>query len=108
MKDRLAEVVDEVVITGQNTGEKMCSCESDVVDETCSSESYDACGDGGTIVKKASIVLNKTQGHYLPLCFSFRFCCFKSNRYSCLAFFCSLLTVFRIRFCSSCCNFSAS
>ena len=45
MKDRLAEVVDEVVITGQNTGEKMCSCESDVVDETCSSESYDACGD---------------------------------------------------------------
>lgn len=43
MKDRLAEVVDEVVITGQNTGEKMCSCESDVVDETCSSESYDAC-----------------------------------------------------------------
>ena len=44
MKDRLAEVVDEVVITGQNTGEKMCSCESDVVDETCSSESYDACG----------------------------------------------------------------
>ena len=45
MKDRLAEVVDEVVITGQNTGEKMCSCESDVVDETCSSESYDACGE---------------------------------------------------------------
>ena len=45
MKDRLAEVVDEVVITGQNTGEKMCSCESDVVDETCSSESYDACRD---------------------------------------------------------------
>ena len=46
MKDRLAEVVDEVVITGQNTDEKMCSCESDVVGETCSSESYDACGDG--------------------------------------------------------------
>ena len=45
MKDRLAEVVDEVVITGQNTGEKMCSCESDVVDETCSSESYGACGE---------------------------------------------------------------
>ena len=44
MKDRLAEVVDEVVITGQNTEEKMCSCESDVVDETCSSECYDACG----------------------------------------------------------------
>ena len=44
MKYRLAEVVDEVVITGQNTDEKMCSCESDVVDETCSSESYGACG----------------------------------------------------------------
>ena len=42
MKYRLAEVVDEVVITGQNTDEKMCSCESDVVDETCSSESYGA------------------------------------------------------------------
>lgn len=52
MKDRLAEVVDEVVITGQNTGEKMCSCESDVVDETCSSKSYDACGDGGAVVKE--------------------------------------------------------
>lgn len=47
MKDRLAEVVDEVVITGQNADEKMCSCESNVVDETCSSESYDACRDGG-------------------------------------------------------------
>lgn len=51
MKDRLAEVVDEVVITGQNTGEKMCSCESDVVDETCSSESYDARRDGMLIVQ---------------------------------------------------------
>lgn len=51
MKDRLAEVVDEVVITGQNTGEKMCSCESDVVDEKCSSESYDACGDGCSLVQ---------------------------------------------------------
>ena len=50
MKDRLAEVVDEVVITGQNTEEKMCSCESDVVDETCSSECYDACGDGCQII----------------------------------------------------------
>ena len=51
MKDRLAEVVDEVVITGQNTEEKMCSCESDVVDETCSSECYDACGVRGVDVK---------------------------------------------------------
>ena len=50
MKYRLAEVVDEVVITGQNTDEKMCSCESDVVDETCSSESYGACGDGSQII----------------------------------------------------------
>ena len=55
MKDRLAEVVDEVVITGQNTGEKMCSCESDVVDETCSSESYDACGDCGVATKKGYV-----------------------------------------------------
>ena len=50
MKDRLAEVVDEVVITGQNADEKMCSCESNVVDETCSSESYDACRDGMLLV----------------------------------------------------------
>ena len=50
MKYRLAEVVDEVVITEQNTDEKMCSCESDVVDETCSSESYGACGDGCPLV----------------------------------------------------------
>ena len=55
MKDRLAEVVDEVVITGQNTGEKMCSCESDVVDETCSSESYDACGDCGRTTQKGYV-----------------------------------------------------
>ena len=54
MKDRLAEVVDEVVITGQNTDEKMCSCESDVVGETCSSESYDACGDGSSFVPTES------------------------------------------------------
>lgn len=54
MKYRLAEVVDEVVITGQNTDEKMCSCESDVVDETCSSESYGACGDGSSFVSTES------------------------------------------------------
>lgn len=51
MKYRLAEVVDEVVITGQNTDEKMCSCESDVVDETCSSESYGALRDGMPFVQ---------------------------------------------------------
>lgn len=55
MKDRLAEVVDEVVITGQNADEKMCSCESNVVDETCSSESYDACGDGVSAEQKSLI-----------------------------------------------------
>ncbi len=52
MKYRLAEVVDEVVITGQNTDEKMCSCESDVVGETCSSESYDACGKYRPVAEK--------------------------------------------------------
>lgn len=52
MKDRLAEVVDEVVITGQNADEKMCSCESDVVDETCSSESYGALRDGSSAGEK--------------------------------------------------------
>ena len=61
MKDRLAEVVDEVVITGQNTGEKMCSCESDVVDETCSSESYDARRDGSIDVKSRRKIAAKAQ-----------------------------------------------
>ena len=59
MKDRLAEVVDEVVITGQNTDEKMCSCESDVVGETCSSESYDACGNCVFVGAKGVNIITK-------------------------------------------------
>ena len=57
MKDRLAEVVDEVVITGQNADEKMCSYESNVVDETCSSESYDARRDGDNAPKEKYLKL---------------------------------------------------
>ena len=69
MKDRLAEVVDEVVITGQNADEKMCSCESNVVDETCSSESYDACGNRLLAIAK-SLSLSGFQGffrEYVPV-----------------------------------------
>lgn len=36
MKNGLAEVVDKTVIVEVDTELSLCSCESDVVDETCS------------------------------------------------------------------------
>ena len=36
MESRLAEVVDKIVIVEVDTELSLCSCESDVVDETCS------------------------------------------------------------------------
>ncbi len=36
MEIRLAEVVDKTVIVEVDTELSLCSCESDVVDETCS------------------------------------------------------------------------
>ncbi len=36
MESRLAEVVDKTVIVEVDTELSLCSCESDVVDETCS------------------------------------------------------------------------
>lgn len=44
MENRLAEVVDKTVIIEQDTDEKMCSCESDVVDEMYSSSDAATCG----------------------------------------------------------------
>lgn len=46
MESRLAEVVDKIVIVEVDTELSLCSCENDVVDETCSLGGNDTCGDG--------------------------------------------------------------
>lgn len=48
MESRLAEVVDKTVIVEVDTELSLCSCESDVVDETCSLGGDDTCRDGST------------------------------------------------------------
>ena len=45
MESRLAEVVDKTVIVEVDTELSLCSCESDVVDETCSLGGDNTCGD---------------------------------------------------------------
>ena len=45
MKNGLAEVVDKTVIMEVDAELSLCSCESDVVDETCSLGGDDTCGD---------------------------------------------------------------
>ena len=45
MENRRAEVVDKTVIMEVNAELSLCSCESDVVDETCSLGGDDTCGD---------------------------------------------------------------
>lgn len=44
MENRLAEVVDKTVIESGNTESNLCSCESNVVDETCSLGGDNTCG----------------------------------------------------------------
>ena len=44
MKNGLAEVVDKTVIMEVDAELSLCSCESDVVDETCSLGGDGACG----------------------------------------------------------------
>lgn len=44
MENRLAEVVDKTVIMEVDAELSLCSCESDVVDETCSLGGDGACG----------------------------------------------------------------
>lgn len=46
MENRLAEVVDKTVIMEVDAELSLCSCESDVVNETCSLDGDDTCGDG--------------------------------------------------------------
>ncbi len=43
MENRLAEVVDKTVIMEVDAELSLCSCESDVVDETCSLDGDDKC-----------------------------------------------------------------
>ena len=43
MESRLAEVVDKTVIVEVDTELSLCSCENDVVDETCSLGGNDTC-----------------------------------------------------------------
>ena len=50
MENRLAEVVDKTVIMEVDAELSLCSCESDVVDETCSLGGDDTCGDGSPII----------------------------------------------------------
>lgn len=50
MENRLAEVVDKTVIMEVDAELSLCSCESDVVDETCSLGGDDTCGDGCSFV----------------------------------------------------------
>ncbi len=43
MENRLAEVVDKAVIMDLDAEINLCSCENDVVDETCSLGGNDTC-----------------------------------------------------------------
>ena len=52
MESRLAEVVDKIVIVEVDTELSLCSCENDVVDETCSLGGNDTCGDCGVDTKE--------------------------------------------------------
>lgn len=52
MERKLTKVVDE-------TGNKMCSCGTDVVKDLCSSESIDTCGEYRIIVEEREIVREK-------------------------------------------------
>ncbi len=59
MENRLAEVVDKTVIVEVDTELSLCSCENDVVDETCSLGGDDTCGDGcNAFPQKPDSVIN--------------------------------------------------
>lgn len=71
MENRLAEVVAKTVITEVDAELSLCSCESDVVDETCSLGGDDTCGDGCTFVPTNGI------GKYIVLT-----CCEKEKNHA--------------------------
>ena len=45
MKNKLTEVVNKTEIEEVSKTNKMCSCETNVVNDLCSSECVDTCGD---------------------------------------------------------------
>lgn len=55
MESRLAEVVDKTVIMEVDTELSLCSCENDVVDETCSLGGDDTRRDGSTAHEKSTV-----------------------------------------------------
>ena len=48
MEKKLAVIVDNKEVTTGIGNTELCSSVCDVAMETCSSQSHDACGDGGT------------------------------------------------------------
>lgn len=58
MENGLAEVVDKTVIMEVDTELSLCSCESDVVDETCSLGGDGACGDMRQIMPQKRYIEN--------------------------------------------------
>lgn len=56
MENGLAEVVDKTVIMEVDAELSLCSCESDVVDETCSLGGDDTCGNGRSADEKTLIL----------------------------------------------------
>ena len=59
MESRLAEVVDKIVIVEVDTELSLCSCENDVVDETCSLGGNDTCGVRSIAVKSTELNTEK-------------------------------------------------
>ena len=59
MESRLAEVVDKIVIVEVDTELSLCSCENDVVDETCSLGGNDTCGVRSIAVKSTELNIEK-------------------------------------------------
>ena len=50
MKNKLTEVVNKTEIEEVSKTNKMCSCETNVVNDLCSSECVDTCGDVRTFI----------------------------------------------------------
>ena len=59
MENRLAEVVDKAVIMDLDAEINLCSCENDVVDETCSLGGNDTCGVRSIAVKSTELNTEK-------------------------------------------------
>lgn len=65
MESRLAEVVDKIVIVEVDTELSLCSCESDVVDETCSLGGDDTRHIRKPIVNRCTIPKKELNEFYL-------------------------------------------